>query len=192
MDLADCHRVRYLRVCNDCAGIKKKTVNQAPRALMDAVDRDAVLREHLLELLGGGGAHLSVDEAIAGFPPEHWGSKVKGVAHTPWELLEHLRICQWDILGFSRSADHQSPPFPEGYWPSHSFPPHDLAPDQSIAAFRKDANAMRALIADVSNDLLKPLPWGTGQTLAREAILVADHNAYHLGQFVIVRRALGV
>ena len=149
------------------------------------------LREHLLYLLKGGGAHLDFDKAIAGLPAELRGAKPEGVPHTPWRLLEHMRIAQRDILEFSRDARHASPPWPEGYWPSGDAPPDEQAWDRSVAAFRADLKAMQDLVADPATDLLAPLPHGQGQTALREALLVADHNAYHLGQLVIVRRLLG-
>ena len=146
-------------------------------------DQTASLREHLLYLLRGGGAHLDFDKAIAGLPAELRGAKPPGVPHTPWRLLEHLRIAQWDILQFCLDARHVSPPFPEGYWPSGDDPPDPAAWDKSAEAFRADLRAMQ--------DLLAPLARGEGQTALREALLVADHNAYHLGQLVLVRRLLG-
>jgi hypothetical protein len=106
-------------------------------------------------------------------------------------LLEHLRIAQWDILEFSRDGRHVSPPFPEGYWPSGDAPPDEEAWERSVSAFRADLKAMEALVADPSTDLFAPIPHGQGQTVLREALLVADHNAYHLGQLVLLRRLLG-
>jgi hypothetical protein len=155
------------------------------------VDKDRALREHLLYLLGGGGAHLSFDAAVAGLPAELHGARVAGVPHTPWRLLEHLRIAQWDILEFSRNPRHVSPPFPEGYWPAGDAPPDAGAWDRSVAGFRADLKAMQDLVADPATDLFARIPHGEGQTILREALLVADHNAYHLGQLVVVRRALG-
>jgi hypothetical protein len=152
---------------------------------------DEVLREHLLYLLRGGGAHLAFDAAVADLPPEVRGAKPPGVPHTPWRLLEHLRIAQWDILEFSRNPAHVSPKFPDGYWPRGDAPPDDGAWEKSVAGFRADLQAMCDLVADPATDLLAPLPHGQGQTILREALLVADHNAYHLGQLVLVRRALG-
>ena len=111
--------------------------------------------------------------------------------HSPWQLLEHLRICQWDILEFSRDAAHVSPHFPVGYWPDGPSPPDEHAWDRSVEQFRADIQAMKDLVADPSTDLLAVIPWGSGQTILREALLVADHNAYHLGQLVMVRRMLG-
>jgi hypothetical protein len=155
------------------------------------MNKDQALREHLLYLLRDGGAHLNFDAAVAGLPAELRGARPPGVPHTPWRLLEHLRIAQWDILEFSRNPKHVSPKFPEGYWPADDAPPDEAAWDRSAAAFRADLRAMCDLVADPSTDLFAPLPHGTGQTVLREALLVADHNAYHLGQLVVVRRALG-
>ena len=149
------------------------------------------LREHVLDLLGGGGAHLHFAKAFADLPAENRGSKPPGIPYSPWQLLEHMRIAQWDILEFSRSASHVSPDWPGGYWPETDGPPDEAAWQQSLAAFRSDLEAMKALVADQSTDLLAKIPHGDGQTVLREALLVADHNAYHLGQVVVVRRALG-
>ena len=154
-------------------------------------DQMGTLREHLLYLLRGGGAHLDFEKAIAGLPAELRGRKPPGLPHTPWRLLEHLRIAQWDILEFSRNPRHISPPFPEGYWPQGDAPPDPDAWDSSVAAFRSDLRAMQDLVADPATELFTPLPHGEGQTVLREALLVADHNAYHLGQLVVVRRLLG-
>lgn len=154
-------------------------------------DPHKALREHVLYLLRGGGAHVGFDKAIAGIPPELRGGTVPPVPHSPWRLLEHMRIAQWDILEFSRNAKHVSPTWPDGYWPVGDGPPDDRAWDQAIDAFRKDLKSMRALVADPATDLFAPIPHGEGQTVLREALLIADHNAYHLGQLVVVRRLLG-
>jgi hypothetical protein len=155
------------------------------------MNSDQSLREHLLYLLRGGGAHLSFDAAIADLPPELRGAKPPNTPHTPWRLLEHLRIAQWDILEFSRNPRHVSPKFPDGYWPAGDAPPDAAAWDRSVAGFRNDLKAMCDLVADPATDLFARIPHGEGQTILREALLVADHNAYHLGQLVVVRRALG-
>lgn len=155
------------------------------------MEPDRSLREHLLFLLSGGGAHVGFDDALAGLPSALRGQRPAGAPHTPWQLLEHLRIAQWDILEFSRDPDHRSPPWPEGYWTPGEAPPDDGAWARSEAAFRADLEAIKALVADAANDLHAPFPWGDGQTLLREALLVADHNAYHLGQLVLLRRQLG-
>lgn len=155
------------------------------------MDRDAALRGHLRALLEDGQAHLDFDKAIAGLPPALRGARPPGQPHTPWRLLEHLRIAQWDILRFCVDPAHVSPEFPAGYWPEGDAPPDDAAWDASVAAFRRDFRAMLGLVADPGVDLFAPIPHGDGQTILREAMLVADHNAYHLGQLVLIRRLLG-
>ena len=149
------------------------------------------LREHLIHLLKGGGAHLDFDTAVADLPSNLLGAQPEGVPHSPWRLVEHMRICQWDILEFSRNPHHISPDFPDGYWPAGNAPPHVDAWQESLERFRTDQAAMQDLVADAATDLFAPIPHGDGQTILREALLVADHNAYHLGQLVVVRRALG-
>ena len=155
------------------------------------MNTDKALRDHLLYLLRSKGAHLDFDTAIADLPVELRGAKPAGVPHSPWRLLEHLRIAQWDILEFTRNPGHVSPPWPEDYWPAGDAPADDGAWDRSVAAFRADLRAMQDLVADPATDLFTPLLHGQGQTALREALLVADHNAYHLGQLVVVRRLLG-
>jgi hypothetical protein len=149
------------------------------------------LRKHLIELLDGGQAHLVFDDAIAGLPAKLRGAKVAGLPHTPWRLLEHMRICQWDIFRFSVDPSHVSPEFPAGYWPEGDGPPDPGAWDASVAAFRADLQAMKDLVMNPKTDLFAPIPHGQGQTILREALLLADHNSYHLGQMVAVRRILG-
>jgi DinB family protein len=152
---------------------------------------DQVLRKHLLYLLKDGGAHAKFEDVVPDFPAKLRGQRVPNFPHTAWMLVEHMRIAQWDILEFSRNGKHISPKWPEAYWPKTEAPPSAAAWNKSIANFRKDLKAMAALIADAKTDLFKPLPWGDGQTVLREALLVADHNAYHLGQIVTLRRLLG-
>lgn len=158
---------------------------------MEHSSSDQALREHVLYLLKGGGAHLDFERAVGDLPEDLRGAKVVGVPHTAWRLLEHLRICQWDILEFSRDAEHLSPDFPDGYWPETDGPPDAKAWNRSIDSFRADMQTMIDLVADPGTDLFAPIPHGDGQTLLREALLVADHNAYHLGQMVFLRRCLG-
>ena len=152
---------------------------------------DAALRQHVVSLLTGGHAHADFEAAVKSLPVELRGKRPKGAEHSPWEILEHLRIAQWDILEFSRDPKHKSPDFPSGYWPQKPAPPDDKAWDKTVRAFRKDLKAMSALVADESTDLFAKIPYGDGQTILREALLVADHNAYHLGQLVLLRRLLG-
>jgi hypothetical protein len=168
------------------ASKKRRAPKKAPN-----VGHDAALRKHLIELLSSRGAHADFDEAVEGLPEELRGARVKDLPFTPWRLLEHLRMTQWDILEFSRSAKHKSPKWPEGYWPDSDAPPNPAAWDASVAAFRRDLGEMEKLVKDPSNDLFVPIPHGQGQTLLREALLVADHNSYHVGQLILLRRLLG-
>ena len=156
-----------------------------------AADRDVFLREHLLELLNGGHAHATFDKAVKNLPVALRGKRPKGAEHSPWEVLEHLRIAQWDILEFSRNPAHQSPAWPSGYWPAKPAPPDEKAWDKSVRAFRRDLKAMSDLVANPATDLFARIPPGNGQTILREALLIADHNAYHLGELVLLRRLLG-
>jgi hypothetical protein len=155
------------------------------------MNTEQALRDHLLYLLRSGGAHLDFEKAIADLPAALRGGKPAGQPHTPWRLVEHMRIAQWDILEFSRNPKHVSPKFPEGYWPKGDAPADEAAWDRSVAAFRADLRAMQDLVANPATDLFATIPHGEGQTILREALLIADHNAYHLGQLVIVRRLLG-
>jgi DinB superfamily len=158
---------------------------------MKQADPDQSLRDHLLYLLKGEGAHAKFEDVIDDFPADLRGKKLENFPHTAWMLLEHLRIAQWDILEFSRNAKHKSPDWPSGYWPKEEAPPSADAWSESVRAFQGDLKAMQKLIADPKSDLHKPFPWGDGQTLLREALLAADHNSYHLGQLVTLRRLLG-
>jgi hypothetical protein len=157
---------------------------------MSGEDRDGALREHLLYLLRGGGAHVGFDDALKDFPVGLIDGRVAGVPYTPWRVLEHMRIALWDILEFSRDSSHVSPKWPEGYWPAADARPDAEAWQKSVESFRRDLEAMCALVEDPANDLYARIPHGEGQTLLREALLVADHNAYHLGVLVALRRAL--
>jgi uncharacterized damage-inducible protein DinB len=151
----------------------------------------AALREHLVNLLTQPQAHATFDDAVKGLDPELRDKVAKGAEHSPWQLLEHLRIAQWDILQFSRNAKHESPKWPEGYWPKEKAPADDKAWDKSVRAFKRDLKEMVELVQDEKTDLFAKIPHGDGQTVLREALLIADHNAYHVGQLVLVRRLLG-
>jgi hypothetical protein len=153
--------------------------------------RDESLREHLVNLLKDSQAHTTFDAAVADMPADLHGKKAKGLPYTAWMLLEHMRIAQWDILEFSRNAKHKSPEWPKGYWPAAEMPQNASAWDESVKSFRADLKAMQRLVNDPKTDLNARLTWGDGQTILREALLVADHNAYHLGQLVALRRVLG-
>ena len=152
---------------------------------------DKVLREHVIELLNGRGAHSGFDDVVKNMPEKLRGVKPDGLPHSAWMLLEHLRLAQWDILEFSRNRKYKSPKWPEGYWPETETPPSKAAWDKSLQQFRKDLKVMQQLVANPKTDLYARIPWGDGQTILREALLAADHNAYHLAQLVDVRRLLG-
>jgi hypothetical protein len=152
---------------------------------------DAALREHLIDLLTKGNAHATFDQAVKNMPVELRGKRPKGAEHSPWQLLEHLRIAQGDVLEFSRDANYKSPKWPDEYWPTKPAPPDDKAWDKTVRAFRKDLKSMCELVSDAQTDLYAKIPHGDGQTILREALLVADHNAYHVGQLVLVRKMLG-
>jgi hypothetical protein len=155
------------------------------------MDTNKTLRAELDRLLSGKGAHADFEQAIADLPAKLRGAKPHGSPHSAWELLEHLRIAQWDMLEFSRDAKHESPAWPEGYWPSSAAPPDEAAWKNSVEAFRHDLAAMRKLVASPASDLFTSFPHGEGQTLLREALQLADHNAYHVGEIVLLRRLLG-
>ena len=151
------------------------------------------LRAHLLELLRGGHAHLSFDDAVRDLPADLRGKAPRGSPYTAWQLVEHMRLAQDDILRFSRNTDgsYEELEWPDDYWPKAKAPRDDAEWEASLAAFRADRKAMEALVADPAQDLFAPFPWGDGQTLLREAMLAADHTAYHLGQLVLLRRLIG-
>jgi len=152
---------------------------------------DAALRKHVVELLTLGQAHATFDQAVKDLPVELRGKVPKGGEHSPWQLLEHLRLAQWDILDFSRNAKYQALKWPDDYWPKERAPADEKAWDKSVRAFKKDLKEMCALVEDPKTDLFAKISHGDGQTILREALLVADHNAYHVGQLVLVRKMLG-
>jgi uncharacterized damage-inducible protein DinB len=154
----------------------------------------AELEKQLLALIAGGQAHADFDKVIAGLPKEMRGSRPERVPYSAWQLLEHLRITQRDILEFStdrNGSGYQALEWPDEYWPKESSPPTDEAWDESVAAVRADRKAFENLLKENEADLVMPFAWGEGQTLLREALLVADHTAYHLGEMVLLRRLLG-
>lgn len=155
------------------------------------MDKDKALREHLLYLLRGGGAHVDFESVVKDFPVERAGERVLNLPYTAWAVLEHMRLAQWDILEFSRDAKHVSPKWPEGYWPAADATPDAAAWDKTVEQFRRDLKEMESLIEDSTTDLYAKIPHGNGQTILREALLVADHNAYHLGVLVTIKRLLG-
>jgi hypothetical protein len=149
---------------------------------------DTALREHLVAVLRGGHAHMTFDRAVRGFPLDRAGVRPSGLPHSAWELLEHIRLAQADILRFSQSADYVSPPFPEGYWPESPAPERASQWSASVRRYRKDLAEFEVLILDPAQNLRRKFPWGSGQTLLREALTIADHTSYHLGQLVLVRQ----
>jgi hypothetical protein len=155
------------------------------------MDHDALLRKQLVKLLNSGEAHADFEAAVKGLPVKLRGVRPENVDHSPWEILEHLRITQWDILDFSRNPEYQSLKWPEEYWPATPAPEHEKDWEESIKTLRKDLKEFCELIEDKSTDLYAKIPHGDGQTILREALLIADHNAYHIGQLVLVRKLLG-
>lgn len=151
----------------------------------------ADLRSHLVDLLTGENAHVNFDSAVKGVPAALRGKRPKGAEHSLWQLLEHIRIGQWDILEYVRDPNHVSPKWPDGYWPPRPAPENGSAWEKSVKSFRRDRAALVALVEDESRDPLAPIPHAGGKTLLREVLLAADHNAYHIGQFVALRRLLG-
>lgn len=152
------------------------------------------VHKQLLALLKGGNAHATFDEAIKDFPAEKRGVKPAGLPYSAWQLLEHIRIAQHDIVRFSKNADgsYHSPKWPDGYWPKDPDPPNAKAWEESIHQIKADQKEFEALLKDADSDLEKPFAWGDGQNLLREALLIADHNAYHVGEMVALRRILGI
>jgi DinB family protein len=155
------------------------------------MQEEALLRKQLVTLLTGSEAHANFDAAVKDLPAALRGKRPKGAEHSPWELLEHLRMAQWDILDFSRNPDYQEKNWPDDYWPKSPEPPTEKDWDHSVQAFHKDLKAMCDLVEDKSTDLFAKIAHGSGQTILREALLVADHNAYHVGQLILVRQLLG-
>jgi hypothetical protein len=149
------------------------------------------LREQLAELLDGVGAHMSFDEAVAEFPDEAINRRPPNVDYTPWHLLEHLRLTQADILDYVTNAAYIEPSWPADYWPARDAVATRSGFDQTIAAFRADLAELRALVVDPARDLLAVIPGTPGHTLLREARVDADHNAYHIGEFAVLRQVMG-
>jgi hypothetical protein len=156
------------------------------------MSKDAQLRQHLLSLLNDANAHATFEQAIADLPADKRGIRPQGLEHSAWELLEHLRLAQFDILDFSRNPEYQHRNWPADYWPATPAPPTESAWDDSVAEFRRDLKELCDLVSDEKTDLFAKIPHGDGQTILREALLTADHNAYHVGQIIQVRQILGV
>jgi hypothetical protein len=146
------------------------------------------LREHVLELLEGKSAHIDIESGLNDYPLKHINTRIENSPHNPWELLEHLRIAQWDIVDFCTNPDYRQMKWPDDYWPKPEATTEDW--NASVGQIYRDLQSMRDLVADEKNDLYAKIPHGDGQTLLREALLIVDHNAYHLGQLVLLRRIL--
>lgn len=154
------------------------------------MSNDGLLRDHLLYLLRVGGAHIRFDDFIAAFPIDLINREIEGLPYTPWQVLEHMRIAQWDILEFCRDANHISPEFPAGYWPRADVAADAAMWEKTVQSFRSDLKEFENLMNDPALDLFAQIPHGDGQTILREALLVADHNAYHLGTLAVMKRLL--
>jgi len=154
------------------------------------MDSDTPVRDQLRELLEGGNAHMTLDEAVANFPREHMNTKPPNVTYTPWHLLEHIRLAQWDILEFIRNPQYVSPPWPEGYWPAAEAQADEAAWEKTLASFRADLQSLEEIVADPAVNLYTPIPHANGQNILREILVVADHNAYHLGEFAALRQVM--
>jgi hypothetical protein len=151
---------------------------------------DSALRRQLLDLLRGGHAHMSFDDAVEAFPPGQLDDFPAGVGYTPWHLLEHVRIAQWDILMFIRDPHHISPAWPEGYWPPTEAKAGEADWQATLAGFRADHHALEEIVADPRTDLTGDLPHAPGYSILREILVVSDHNAYHIGEFAILRQVM--
>jgi uncharacterized damage-inducible protein DinB len=152
---------------------------------------DTAIREHLARVLAWDDAHVGLEAAVADFPEALRGATPEGLPWSAWQLLEHLRLAQYDILDFCRNPNYREMKWPDDYWPKSATPPSAAAWDDAIDRYLADRRAAQALAADTSLDLGARIPHGSGQTYLRELLLIADHNAYHVGQLVLVRRLLG-
>jgi hypothetical protein len=157
-------------------------------AVIQKPENDQPLRDHLLSLLRGANAHIAFGDFTADFPVKACGQMTEGLPYTAWQVLEHMRIAQWDILEFCRDGKHVSPKWPEGYWPKPDKLGNEELWKETSGKFRHDLRQMEELVADPSTDLFARIPHGSGQTILREALLVADHNGYHLGALVVIGR----
>jgi hypothetical protein len=154
------------------------------------MDKEKALRDHILELLEGKSAHIDIESALKGFPQDKINEKVAGSPHTAWQLLEHIRIAQWDILDFSRNPEYKEMKWPDDYWPKEKGT--EKSWKSSVKEILDDLQSMRDLVSDERVDMYAKISWGEGQTVMREALLIADHNAYHLGQLVLLKNLLAM
>ena len=150
---------------------------------------NVALVNHLIDLLNKGNAHVTLDESLHNIPFEIVDKKPHNLPYNLWQIAEHIRIAQWDILEFSKDANHESPKWPDGYWPEKEKPsPEEW--EKCIHEIKKDRNAFIDLLKDSSENLFTPFDYGNGQTLLREALVLADHNSYHTGEIILLRRLL--
>lgn len=152
---------------------------------------DQAVREQLLFLLRGGGAHMSLDQAVADFPPNEMNRRPPHVPYSFWHLLEHIRLALWDIVAFVREPAHQSPEWPAGYWPAPDAVTDATGWQATLDAIRADLRILEEMVQDPATDLYADLPHAPGYNVLREVLLVADHNAYHVGEFAILREVVG-
>jgi hypothetical protein len=152
---------------------------------------DAVVREQLLHLLRGGNAHMSFDQAIEGYPMDRINERFPEGEYSAWGLLEHLRIAQWDILDFIRNPNYRYMEWPKDYWPEPSRQATDADWQETVEGFHRDALELQRIVEDEGTDLYARIPHGTGQNILREILVVCDHNAYHIGEFAIMRQVMG-
>ena len=157
---------------------------------MNQSPNDQSLREHLVSLLEGGNAHVSFDDFVKDFPVAKCGQRVAGLPYTAWQVIEHMRIAQWDILEFSRDRKHVSPKWPKGYWPDENETGTEKLWNETVEKFRSDLRAFADLVRDPATDLFAKIPHGTGQTVLREVLVLADHNSNHLGALIVMARLL--
>lgn len=153
-------------------------------------DQHKILINELIKLLEGGGAHATLKDALDGVPEEARGVKPNQLPYSIWQMAEHIRIAQWDMLEFSKDGNHQSPKWPDDYWLKESFPPDEAAWDKTIEQINADREEFIGLLK--SGDIYANIPHGTGQSILREALQMADHNAYHTAEIVLLRRLLGI
>ena len=156
------------------------------------MDKEKIMHTELLALLDGHNAHLNLDRAIRDFPRNYIHQTVEGIPYTPWQLLEHIRLAQWDILQFMINPDHVSPEWPGGYWPDKKFIPGWSNWEHSVESIKSEMKQVKDIVNDTSIDLLSEIPHAQGYTYFREVILIADHNAFHLGGLVVLRRLMGI
>ena len=156
--------------------------------ILDARVNSIQLRDHLLSLLQGRNAHISFDDFVKDFPAKVCGQEIEGLPYTAWQVLEHIRIAQWDIVNFIKNPDYEELKWPEGYWPAKNAKATKEDWENTLARFKSDLREMIAIVRNPRTDLHAKIPHGDGQTILREAILIVDHNTYHIGEFAILRQ----